>query len=258
MKKVNKSCIVPEELENYFNANPTKTWEEFKDECQTGYETVIKEIKSNQSGVCCYCEITFYDEKGIRDDFRVEHFHPKSDVSNSTINWNLIWTNLLGCCHGGSDRSVLGTKRFIQDKKHRHSDVLKGEKLWDDEILNPLEIPAFPPIFKVSSRGEMSVLEENCTHANINITKAKNCLDEKKLNLNSPILKGWRASVIENLRNEMIETEDIELIKENIEDLLSTYLLKDMNGNYSPFFTTIRSYFAEDAEEFLRLHNYNG
>lgn len=257
MKKVKKNNIIPIELLNYATSHPTKTWENFKDECQTGYKTVLNEIKSNQSGVCCYCEITFYDEKGIRDDFRVEHFHPKSDVSTSK-NWNLIWTNLLGCCHGGSDKSVLGAKRFIANKKHRHSDVLKGEKLWDDEILNPLDIPAFPPIFKISSTGEMSVLEKNCTDANIDITKAKNCLDEKKLNLNSPILQEWRKSVIDNLRNMMIKTDDIELMIENIEELLATYLVKDSNENYSPFFTTIRSYFEEDAEEFLRLNNYDG
>ncbi|HIP33704.1 MAG TPA: TIGR02646 family protein [Bacteroidia bacterium] len=258
MKKVNKNNIVPEKLENYFKTNPNNDWEKFKNECQDGYKKILDEIKSNQGGVCCYCEITFHDDKGIRDDFRVEHFHPKSDTLDPNINWNLIWKNLLGCCHGGSDKSVLGAKRFIQNKKHRHSDVLKGEKLWDDEILNPLEIPNFPPIFKVDSDGEIKVLEDNCNQVNINIVKAQNCLDEEKLNLNSPILKGWRKNVIDNLRNQMIETEDIELIMENIEDLLSTYLLRDSNENYSPFFTTIRSYFEEDAEEFLKKNNYDG
>jgi len=260
MKKVNKNEIVPTELEKYFEDNPTATWEKFKNECQTGYKGVLQEIKNNQGGVCCYCEITFYDDKGIRDDFRVEHFHPKSDTSNNK-NWNLIWTNLLGCCHGGSDKSVLGAKRFIPNKKHRHSDVLKGEKPWDDEILNPLfEIPAFPPIFSVSLKdGEMSVLEKNCDDAGVNITKAKNCLDAKKLNLNSPVLKEWRVEILEKL-NEQIEelfqtTEDFET---SVIMVLSANLEKDSNGNYSAFFTTIRSYFKEDAEKFLRQNGYDG
>jgi len=259
MKKVNKSDI-PQKLEIYFANNPTKTWIDFK-KSKNRYEDIIYKLKQDQGGVCCYCENNFHQELTIIGDFRVEHFHPKSDTSNSHKNWNLIWSNLLGCCTGGNqniENPDFLKERYIANHEDRHCDVLKDNNNWDDRILNPLKIPAFPPIFKVSNNGEMRVLEDNCRNSGISITKAENCLDEEKLNLNSPILKGWRASVIENLRNEMIETEDIELIKENIEDLLSTYLLKDMNGNYSPFFTTIRSYFAEDAEEFLRLHNYNG
>jgi uncharacterized protein (TIGR02646 family) len=258
MKKVNKKAIIPIKLDEYFKDNPTATWEKFKNECQTGYKTLLTEIKNNQGGVCCYCEITFYDDKGIRDDFRVEHFHPKSDTS-SIKNWNLIWTNLLGCCHGGSDRSVLGATRFIQNKKHHHSDVLKGEKPWDDEILNPLsEIPAFPPIFKVSSDGKMKVLKNNCNTTGTSIKKAENCLDEKKLNLNSPVLIGWRKTVIDKLRSQTIKTNDINLIRENMEELLLAHLAKDSHGNFRDFFTTVRSYLEEDAEVFLKQQNYDG
>jgi len=259
MKKVKKNNRVPLELEKYFELNPNKIWENFKNECQTGYKEVLREIKQNQGGICCYCELTFYDEKGIRDDFRVEHFHPKSDNSNSEINWNLIWTNLLGCCNGGSEEYILGGTRFISNKKHRHSDILKAEKNWDDEILNPLDIPAFPPLFKVDSKGSMEVLEENCKSASVDIVKAQNCLDEEKLNLNSPILKDWRESVIMNLQDEIEKKlEEIGDYEEAMLDTLATYLSKDSNNNFHPFFTTIRSYFEENAEEYLRKNNYNG
>jgi hypothetical protein len=40
--------------------------------------------------------------------------------------------------------------------------------------------------------------------------------------------------------------------------VLSANLEKDSNKNYSAFFTTIRSYFKEDAEDFLRLNDYDG
>lgn len=260
MKKVNKFDI-PQKLEIYFTNNPTKTWLDFK-KSKNRYEDIIDKLKKEQGGVCCYCENNFHQELTIIGDFRVEHFHPKSDTSNPTKNWNLIWSNLLGCCTGGNqniENPDFLKERYILNHEDRHCDVLKDNNNWDDEILNPLsEIPAFPPIFKVSSIGEMSVLEENCNNANVDIRKAKNCLDEKKLNLNSPILKKWRKSVIDNLRNKMIDTDDIELIMEYTEDLLSTYLLKNTHGNYSPFFTTIRSYFEEDAEDFLRLHDYDG
>jgi len=259
MKKVNKNNIVPIELKNYFDANPNKSWENFKNECQTGYKEVLREIKKNQGGVCCYCEITFHDEREIRDDFRVEHFHPKSDDSNPMINWNLIWTNLLGCCHGGSDPSVLRKTRFISNKKHRHSDILKAEKPWDDEILNPLNIPASPPIFTVYSTGEIFVLEDNCNTCGVDTIKAQNCLDEKKLNLNSPILKGWREEVINNLRDEVSKIFDSTGDFENsVIMVASAHLEKDELGNYMPFFSTIRSYFKEDAENFLKENNFNG
>jgi len=257
MKKVNKNSTVPEELENYFNANPIQTWKKFKKN-KNRYKDIIDELKKDQGGICCYCENNFHQELTIIGDFRVEHFHPKSDTSNSNKNWNLIWSNLLGCCTGGNqniENPDFLKERYISKHEDRHCDVLKDNNDWDNEILNPLEIPAFPPIFKVSNNGEMSVLEENCTVASIDIIKAKNCLDKKKLNLNSPKLIDWRKAVIDILRNQMIETENME---KKIENLLSTYLLKDVNGNYSPFFTTIRSYFEEDAEEFLKNNNYDG
>ena len=259
MKKINKNCIVPFELENYFNANRNKSWKNFKDECQVGYKELLQEIKKNQGGVCCYCEITFLDGRGIRDDFRVEHFYPKSDTDNSEINWNLIWTNLFGCCLGGSDKTVLQTTRFISNIKHRHSDILKGSEDWDNEILNPLNIPAFPPVFEVYSSGEMLVLEENCRTCGVDPIKAQNCLDEKKLNLNSPTLKGWRKEVVNNLRNEVSKIFDLTGDFENsVITVTSAHLEKDELGNYMPFFSTIRSYFKEDAENFLKTNNYNG
>lgn len=259
MKRVSKNINTPLELNTFFEENPDETWENFKDKCQTGYAEVLKEIKQNQGGVCCYCEIDFYDERGIRDDFRVEHFHPKSDKSNPDINWNLMWTNLLGCCLGGSDRYVLKEERFISENKHRHSDVLKGDNNWDDEILNPLSIPAFPLIFKVGSQGIMKVLENNCEDAGVDIVKATNCLDEKKLNLNSPILTKWREAVIVNLDDELQKAWEItEDYEKAMFDTISTYLSKDDNDNFHPFFTTIRSHFEEDAEEFLRSIDFNG
>jgi len=259
MKKVNKTVVIPTELKAYFANNPQEKWENFKNECQTGYTEVISQLKKEQGGICCYCEIDFYDDRKIKDDFRVEHFHPKSDRSNLDINWNLIWSNLLGCCNGGSEKYILQGKRFIEGNEHRHCDILKGEHNWDDIILNPLDIPAFPPIFHISANGKMSVMEENCNQCNINRQKAKNCLDEKKLNLNAPKLREWRESLIDNLRNEIDELFQISQdLEHSITEVLSAHLSKDSNGNYSPFFTTIRSYLGEDAENFLNENGYDG
>jgi uncharacterized protein (TIGR02646 family) len=263
MKKIKKSEIVPLKLNRYFTDNPNKTWEEFSKGNKNRYKDIIKQIKKDQGGICCYCENNFHNQIDREGDFRIEHFHPKSDISNPSINWNLIWTNLLGCCSGGnqniSNPDFL-LERYIPNHEDRHCDVLKDDNIWDDEILNPLyDIPAFPPIFRISSDGEMSVLEQNCHDADIDIIKAKNCLDKNRLNLNSPFLKDWRRDVINNLRDEISEiftlTEDFE---NAVKTVLSAHLEKDANENYSAFFTTIRSYFAEDAEEFLKLNGYDG
>lgn len=255
MKKIKKG-LVPVKLKEYLKNNPTGTWEnDFKNSCEDGYKEVIKQLKKDQGGICCYCEIDFGNDE-VRDDFRVEHFHPKRD-SNEVKNWDLDWDNLLGCCHGGSDKYVLSETRFIQNKKHRHSDVLKSDFFWDEEILNPLSIQAFPPIFEVYSDGEMKVIEENCDSTTK--LKATNSLDTKKLNLNSPKLKEWRKEVIDKLRDDVKSFYEISSNMEiAVKSVIYAQLAKDANENHPRFFTTIRSFFKNDAENYLKEVGYDG
>jgi uncharacterized protein (TIGR02646 family) len=261
MKKLNKHRNIPEKLNQYFHDNPNNTWEAFGKGNKNRYKDVINQIKEDQGAICCYCENNFHNQTDKEGDFRVEHFHPKSDKSNTDVNWNLIWTNLLGCCSGGNqniENPEFLKERFISNHEERHCDVKKDNNNWDDEILNPLDIPAFPPLFKVYSTGEMKVLEENCQNTSIDIVKAKNCLDEKKLNLNSPNLVKWRKGVKIKLKEKILITDDIEIYESLIEELLDTYLIKDNNDNFQPFFSTIRSHFGKYAEEYLRKINYDG
>ncbi len=253
MKKVIKS-EAPILLIEYFDANPNATWETFKKKCKEGHQEVVRQIKHNQGGICCYCESKFYDiEFSENDDFRVEHFHPKSDSSEEK-NWHLDWNNLLGCCHGGSDKEQ-GNK-FIIEHKHRHSDILKSHNNWDDKILNPLtDIPEFPPLFKIdTTNGTMEVIEENCQDIR---EKVLNCIDPTMLNLNTDKLKEFRKSVINALRDELEELLKIFDFEESINIMLNTHLTKQ-NDKYSAFFSTIRSYFSTDAEVFLRDTHFDG
>ena len=260
MKKVKKSETTPPSLEQYFSDNPTKLWEDFTKGNKHRYKKVVTQLKKDQGGICCYCENNFHNQMDKEGDFRVEHFHPKSDVSTS-VNWNLIWTNLLGCCCGGNQNISNPDflyQRYISNHEERHCDVLKDDNIWDDIILNPLEIPAFPPIFKVlESTGEMRVIEKNCTLAGVDIDKANNCLDKEKLNLNSKHLKKWRKEVIDILASEIerefILTEDYEA---SVLMVASAHLEK--NENYEAFFSTIRSYFDVDAEMILLYNGYDG
>ena len=129
-------------LEAYHSTNPKANWNDFTNECQQGYNDVQDQLKQDQGNLSCLCEIDTKAGFGVgNDDFRVEHFHPKSDSNPSNYNWALDWENMLGCCHGGSEKYVTDVKsRYISEKSERLSDVLKANCNLDDEILNPLKI----------------------------------------------------------------------------------------------------------------------
>jgi uncharacterized protein (TIGR02646 family) len=259
-----KTCLKtnpPKLLEKYYANNPNATWEQFKGDCKIGYKHVQRRLRIDQGNLCCYCEIDLKCGHGIgKDDFRVEHFHPKANKKEVTnYNWALDWQNMLGCCHGGTEKYVTESgNRFIpkQAKNQRHSDALKGEFIWDDEILNPLKIPPFPLLFQINdSDGSLSVIENNCMQANIDVEKAKNSLHEGKLNLNSTWLKIRRKTLIDKIADEIANYLDNGF---GFEELAKIYLSKDELGNYPAFFTSIRSYFDKDAENYLTKINYQG
>lgn len=262
-----KTCLkseIPELLAHYQQNNPSAKWEQFKNNCQDGLKKVQEQLREDQGNLCCYCEIDMKQGYGIgKNDFRVEHFHPKANKNNTTDNnWALDWQNMLGCCLGGSERYVVADEqtRFIEKHQERHSDVLKSESIWDEEILNPLDIPAFPILFKAHrADGSLSVVNENCQRANIDIRKAQNCLDAEKLNLNSVKLKELRKKVLDAL-NEQIGVQIRQGLSEEqiMTNLAKAYLRKDSNGYYSAFFTTIRSYFGKSAENYLTSIHYQG
>lgn len=263
-----KACLkgtIPDLLVQYQTDNPNASWKRFKNECQQGYKNVQQQLQKDQGNLCCYCEIDTKQGLGIGiDDFRVEHFHPKSDDNNPSDNWGLRWQNMLGCCHGGSEKYVTDTNdRFISEPSDRHSDVLKANFVWDNEILNPLEIPAFPILFQANRRdGSLSVHENNCRDAGIDTKKATNCLHPEKLNLNSSLLKSLRKAALDAL-NKQIDAAlsaglTIEDAKLNLENLAKTELQKDDKGHWPRFFTTIRSYLGKTAEDHLKNINYIG
>lgn len=262
-----KNCLktpAPPLLEQYHAENPDAKWDQFKDECQEGYRQVQEQLKKDQGNLCCYCEIDMKQGNGIgKDDFRVEHFHPKANKKDTTDdNWALDWQNMLGCCLGGSERYVLADekKRFIESHNERHSDVLKSEFIWDDEILNPLDIPAFPVLFHANrSDGSLSVIADKCIEADIDITKAENCLNEKKLNLNSVKLKGLRKEILDKLNAEISFQLSQGLTPEQVmTKIANEQLRKNTQEHWPAFFTTIRSYLGKIAEKHLETINYSG
>ena len=260
-----KACLkgtAPSLLVQYQRDNPSAGWEQFKNECPQGYKDLQSQIRLDQGSLCCYCEIDTKQGLGVGiDDFRVEHFHPKSDVCNSDCNWALDWQNMLGCCHGGSEKNVTDTDaRFVPEHTDRHSDVLKANSVWDDEILNPLEIPAFPILFQANRRdGSLSVQENNCRDAGVDETKANNCLLPEKLNLNSVHLTLLRKATLDALNKQVATALSAGItIEIAILNLAKAELRKDNKAHWPRFFTTIRSYLGKTAEGHLKNINYTG
>jgi len=260
-----KACLkgtIPALLEQYQTDNPSANWEQFKNECQQGYKEVQARLQLDQGNLCCYCEI---DMKQAwcngKDDFRVEHFHPKSDLGSFSHNWALDWQNMLGCCHGGSEKFVTDDEtRFVPKYAERHSDVIKSESIWDDEILNPLEIPAFPILFQANRRdGSLSVHEDHCRDAGVDIEKANNCLYPEKLNLNSVRLNSLRKATLDALNDQIVAALSAGLtIDDAILNLAKAELRKNDKQHWPRFFTTIRSYLGKTAEGYLISINYTG
>lgn len=256
MKKVIKGAE-PQLLATYKVATPQNSWEQYTKK-KNRKVLVQDRLKSDQSGLCAYCEINLLEKDSAGDaDFRVEHFHPKSDTSTAH-NWHLDWQNLLGCCHGGSQSNV--TSSTIRFTSPDHScDVPKEDKNLDGIILNPLtDVPAYPSIFKCDrTSGKLTAHSENCISANISDAIVQQTIDE--LRLDAERLNRFRREVLNKLNLELQSLTQSGLTLPQAQSRLSQiYLRKDGNQHWPAFFTSIRSYLGTKAEEHLRTINYAG
>ncbi|MBR4909634.1 MAG: TIGR02646 family protein [Acidaminococcaceae bacterium] len=257
MKRVQKSPEEPVLLARYKLRHPHDIWENFHHRSRDGYRQVKQQILRDQHGLCAYCEINIKltDEEDRVDDFRVEHFYPKTGTEREECNYHLEWKNMLGVCHGGSQPLVTDARyRFSKAKEDRSCDVPKGGKSISTVILNPLQIPAKERLFSFDSfSGTMSVDEENCPEMLRN--KAANTITE--LNLNAPRLKRLRKAVIEVLQDQVVELAGQGIpVEEAMAQLAGELLVPNSDDNYPAFFSTIRWYLGEAAENVLRERDY--
>ena len=254
MKKVQKGAE-PKLLESYRKGNPGNSWSQCKRDTDRRDE-IHDQLRLDQGGLCAYCEIDLKPKNATEAaDFRVEHFHPKSD-SLTLRNWHLEWQNLLACCHGGSRSDVVeANSRFTSP----HScDVPKGENNWDNVIFNPLHLPASPCLFQFNRADvAISVNTANCEQAGLGAGMAQATID--KLNLDAIRLRNLRKPVLDQvnlqLRTMTANGEDVNQARTRLAQAL---LKKDNDGNWPAFFSAIRGYLGEAAEQQLIAINYNG
>jgi len=277
VKRIVKSPVAPKSLSDYIATHavgtPGHDWDVF---CASKSDkvSVQRQIRQDQRGICAYCEIDLADADGscdngepIKADFQVEHFHPKSDKlpANRPVpdcDWSLYWPNLYGCCMGGGERLLVDTSRFAVKKSYRHCGCRKGDKILDDMILNPANIPAFPCLFKEKMDTDAGLLElepdvSACDSVSPDTAKkAGNSIE--MLGLNCTSLSRRRREVVQRLLTE-VRDESVRL--GNFDSALELVMEKVFN-NRSPrwpsFFTAIRAHFGEAAELRLRAINFSG
>ena len=252
MKRVYKCKEEPEGLKRYRTNYPWESWEHFRRRARRGYQEVKQQILLDQHGLCAYCEISIKlaEEEGEVDDFRVEHYYPKSATTEYGHNYHLDWHNLLGVCHGGSQPSVPDAQwRYSKQKNDRSCDVPKGGKPITAMILNPLKIPGKVRIFCYTEHsGKMLVDKTTCPKKLW--SKAERTIRE--LNLNAPRLMRMRLAVIQKLEDDIAaELEQGAQLEEVLAMLAETCLVPDYEGISLPFFSVIRWYLGEAAEKVI-------
>ncbi|MDZ4075337.1 MAG: retron system putative HNH endonuclease [Hylemonella sp.] len=261
MKKIKKS-VSPPELANHLNANPNDDWDQFCGNNRDGKEAVQSRLRSDQRGVCAYCEIELaqFHGRGL-DDFRIEHFHPKERPPYPPPNWALDWDNLIAVCTGGNSRYI-GDAGLFTSPDHS-CDVPKGNQNLVGVILDPTsDIPAYPPLFEFDEQGGMSVGNECPVDIR---AKAQNTIDCLRLDpacdssSQSPRLRRFRKVVIDGLRQKILEiTNTGEDIQAAADELASIFFPNEGDASWPSFFSCIRWYLGPAAEARLRAIGYDG
>ena len=277
MKRIRKSSISPNGLSRYVQqvlpGSTNDNWNSFCDKSSVDKREVQKQLYKDQRGLCAYCEINIEPQILRKDspctgtaDFRVEHFHPQSDVatrSPSGCSWGLDWHNMLACCLGGDDASVSDASRFCKGG-NRHCDVPKRNKPLDGIILNPLtDIPPFPSLFDelpVEDSSDEIILEPNqarCDSVSSNCyVKAQNTIRE--LNLNCTPLNRFRHATLRRIDNRIAELMETGANYDNALESVMCEVFDDSSPTWPSFFTTIRAHYGVAAEKRLKEINYQG
>lgn len=270
MKRVRKQPE-PATLHTYRVAVPNGTWEQMRDDVMLGGQLAYSNCRAqsigDQAGLCAYCEIDIRDNDPLK--CHVEHFHPKSDAAER--NWALDWQNMLGVCNGGSHRFVT-TPGFVLEPlaENLSCDAYKDHQVQSGAlapacegwILNPLELRAFPSLFKVSpTDGHLEPDVRAClaiepwagnNHATV-VDLAQHTID--MLNLNCDRLKDARLVVVRDIeRNKKRQREQGFDAAQGLANLTRFYFRR----NWPRFFTVIRACLGDSAENYLRVAGYQG
>jgi len=232
-------------LLKYLSENPNGKWKGgFKeDTSREDMDLIYDEIYVDQHGLCAYCEISLkWPTTDFVNDFRVEHFHPENCGDDDSHNYSLDWNNLLGCCHGGSQKTSRSFNGKYPGVSEHSCDVPKGNKVLDDKILNPLrDLNVNESAFSFKESGEILV-SKRCPE-NIRL-KAENTI--KELNLDCLRLRWHRSEIIAVIQSHILDgiddPDDLLSITQVAEELKADLLLPDAPRR--EFYSTIDWYLS--------------
>lgn len=262
MKRINNTPG-PNDLTIFAEHNPDAKWDpDFKDSRGgEDYQTLRKQILDDQGGLCAYCEIEITNLPSHKQ--RVEHFHSKSDSSNPEKNWALDWQNVIGVCIGGddSDKNLHPLPKNLSCDSHKNHLINKGKfsEASEGYLLNPLNIPASPCLFKFDKATcELKPNADACQQVEIKDNRMENTQALVQhtidvLNLNCDRLIQDRRKLL-NAYNRLIATARKKHDKQCFRKIATHWFQK----KWPSFFTTRRLILGKHAETSLELINYNG
>lgn len=271
MKRVAKGDE-PLTLTTYRDAVPHGIWEEMKDDphyCgRQAYTECRSQSIADQQGLCAYCEISIRDNNPLK--CRVEHFHPKSDTS-TPHNWALDWQNMLGVCNGGDNPHLNAdgfhlhpTSANLSCDAYKNRMVLQHKlpTQCEGEILNPLQLAAFPCVFRLD-KGNGYLYPDailcaaappwpNNRHSSVE-ELIRHTID--MLNLNCDRLAQERLQLIRDIeRNKKKQRQAGYGPQQGLRNLAQHYF----RTTWPSFFTTIRFCLGQAAETYLNDIAYQG
>lgn len=258
MKRVLKSNE-PATLIEFRAAEPTATWDDMRrDAFHNGRQAAkdcLEQSIADQNGLCAYCECKIDPQKPHR--CRVEHFHPKSDISTA-YNWNLDWQNMIAACNGGETDEAPDTplpdnltcdayKNHLVNTGRLTCDVEKG-------MINPLDLPAFPNVFTLNKgTGHFRPDLSACRQAGVNACKLQHTINV--LNLNCNRLARSRRAVFLAIEKRKQALKGRQYSFQQALDIMVKQYLDNQQPEY---FSTYRCCLGQAAEDHLQNMNYNG
>lgn len=211
-----------------------------KEKTKTLKEHIADALARNQNELCAYCEMRL----PLKGDRRIEHIHPKSDISTDH-NWMLDWKNLLGVCHGGKSNNM-----WKSDEPELHCDASKA----DDKtaILNPYLMPSACLFALDRKTGELNPDEDACHVVEAGGASSVSMCDIVRntiriLNLNCRRLCELRKSVIKRYK------QRYQIEQKTARGSVREIIAKDWFGNnrVMEFYTTRRCLLGAKADPYI-------
>lgn len=258
MKKVHKMTGTPAPLVAFQQEAPNATWDNLRAEGRAVYDELCKTLQTDQGGLCAYCELAATKDA---NSLQVEHIVAKSH-HDPACNWALYWPNMLAVCTGGSrwageqDRYLEPLQVNLSCDQHK-SHLVNIGSLGEDSrgfIVNPLDLPAFPPLVAVLHDGRLIPHPDACASVEIS-PNAYSTTEEliaksiEHLNLNCVRLCLARLAAAKNVSGELRKTRA---------ESLCPRFLSLRNGRLRQFFTVYRCRLGKAAETYLAASGFRG